>query len=166
MPNWDPIVTVVALLAIALVFGVGEILTPFFGMAVISLACIAAAGWVGFSTGPTLGWSVVAAVAVGVPLFMTAAIRWLPRTSIGRTLMPTSPDAGVGDAFADLAFLESLEGRIGKAVTVLRPVGACSFDGRRIDCQAESGFIELGTPVQVIQVQGSRVVVRPVSAKG
>jgi membrane-bound serine protease (ClpP class) len=166
MPEWDPVYTVIALLAIALVFGVGEALTPFFGMALISGVALIAAIWVGFNAGPTLGWWTTAAVAAGVPLFFLVLFKALPRTSLGRSLMPPSPDAGVGDAFADLRFLESLRGRAGKAVTMLRPVGAVEFDGRRVECQAEGGFIAAGTGVQVLEVQGSRVVVRPLASNG
>jgi membrane-bound serine protease (ClpP class) len=162
MPNWEPVYIVTALLAIALVFGVGEVLTPFFGLAVVSLACVAGALWVGFSSSASLGWATAGVVALGTPVFLVLVFRWLPRTSIGRSLMPPAPDAGLGDAFADLRYLESLRGRRGTSVTVLRPVGACEFEGRRVECQAEGSFIDKGTAVTVVLVAGSRVVVRPV----
>jgi membrane-bound ClpP family serine protease len=45
-------------------------------------------------------------------------------------------------------------------LTPLRPVGICEFSGKRIECVAESGYVEKGTPVEVIRVQGTQPTVR------
>ena len=50
----------------------------------------------------------------------------------------------------------------GKALTTLRPSGTAVISGKRIDVVTEGPFIEPGTPVKVVTVEGMRVVVRSV----
>ena len=45
-------------------------------------------------------------------------------------------------------------------ITPLRPAGKALIEGKRVDVISEGGFIERGAQVQVIQVEGLRVVVR------
>jgi membrane-bound serine protease (ClpP class) len=54
----------------------------------------------------------------------------------------------------------SLLGSTGVALTQLRPSGMASINGQRVDVVAETGLIERGTPIKVVQVEGVRVVVR------
>ncbi len=58
--------------------------------------------------------------------------------------------------------LENYLGQEGRALTQLRPAGAMEIDGKRIDVVTEGDFIPRGSRVQVIKVEGTRVVVRPV----
>ena len=58
---------------------------------------------------------------------------------------------------------EALLDLTGMAETDLRPAGKARLEGRRWDVLAESGLIEKGTQVKVVLIEGSRVVVRPVS---
>lgn len=53
-----------------------------------------------------------------------------------------------------------LLGAVGVAHTALRPAGTGVFNGRRVDVVADGAFIEKGTTVKVVQVEGLRVVVR------
>jgi len=53
-----------------------------------------------------------------------------------------------------------LLGKEGIALTPLRPAGVVKIEGRRIDAVSGGGFIAAGTPITVIQVEGSRVVVQ------
>ncbi len=58
----------------------------------------------------------------------------------------------------DLTFLQ---GRRGLAVTPLRPAGIVEMDGSRYNVVSEGAFIVTGESVEVIKVEGNRVVVRP-----
>ena len=51
----------------------------------------------------------------------------------------------------------------GVAYTPLRPSGTALLDGKRIDVVTEGPFVERGAPIQVVAVEGVRVVVRPLS---
>lgn len=53
-----------------------------------------------------------------------------------------------------------LVGKVGKAVTDLRPSGTALFGDERIDVVSESSWIMEGTPVRVVSAEGYRHVVR------
>ncbi|WP_407939238.1 NfeD family protein [Oceanobacillus salinisoli] len=53
-----------------------------------------------------------------------------------------------------------LIGKEGVAVTSLRPSGIGEFTDERIDVVSEGSFIESGSPIKVVKVEGVRVVVR------
>ncbi|MFQ5655495.1 MAG: NfeD family protein, partial [Planctomycetota bacterium] len=52
--------------------------------------------------------------------------------------------------------------RTGSVVNALRPAGKVEIDGDVLDVVAEGDFVEVGFTVEVIQVEGNRVVVRRV----
>jgi membrane-bound serine protease (ClpP class) len=49
------------------------------------------------------------------------------------------------------------------AHTVLRPAGVAVIDGQRLDVVAESGMIESGSPIKIVDVNENRLVVRKLS---
>jgi len=55
-----------------------------------------------------------------------------------------------------------LVGRLGTAITDLRPSGTALFEDERIDVVSESEWIKVGTPVKVISAEGYRHIVRAV----
>ena len=56
--------------------------------------------------------------------------------------------------------LASLAGKRGVAVTDLRPAGKVEIDGAPVDAVTQAEFIGKGLPVEVMEVDGFRVVVR------
>jgi membrane-bound serine protease (ClpP class) len=60
------------------------------------------------------------------------------------------------------AELAALLGAIGVAATPLRPAGKTQFGDAFVDVVADGGYIPPGTRVQVIEVEGNRVVVKEV----
>lgn len=55
-------------------------------------------------------------------------------------------------------------GKTGKALTTLRPSGVAEVFGQRLDVVTEGEFIQAGTAIEVIRVEGGRVVVRAVES--
>lgn len=53
-----------------------------------------------------------------------------------------------------------LIGKTGVAGSLLRPAGVGEFDGVRLDVVTESEYIQKDTPIEIIAVQGRRIVVR------
>ncbi len=60
------------------------------------------------------------------------------------------------------AELAALLGAIGVAATPLRPAGKAQFGDAFVDVVAEGGYVVPGTRVQVIEIEGNRVVVKEV----
>lgn len=54
-----------------------------------------------------------------------------------------------------------MTGKTGISITSLRPAGTGEFDGKRMDIVTEGGYIEKGTAIKIISVNGSRIVVEP-----
>lgn len=50
----------------------------------------------------------------------------------------------------------------GKTLTMLRPTGTAEFDGEKVDVVTEGEFIGPGREIEVIKVEGFKVVVREV----
>ena len=59
--------------------------------------------------------------------------------------------------------MKVLVGKAGTTTSVLRPAGIGDFDGVRLNVVTEGGFIEKDMPIEIVRVDGSRIVVRPVS---
>jgi hypothetical protein len=55
---------------------------------------------------------------------------------------------------------DALVGRIGTALTPLRPVGVVELDGRRHEAVSETGFIEAGRTIEVIGRNDFALIVR------
>ncbi|NLK07872.1 MAG: nodulation protein NfeD [Firmicutes bacterium] len=60
------------------------------------------------------------------------------------------------------AFDSPLIGKIGDALTPLRPAGIVDIEGERVDAVTEGGFLAKGTGIKVVEVLGNRVVVRAI----
>lgn len=56
-----------------------------------------------------------------------------------------------------------LIGRRGEAATAFRPAGVAKIDQERIDAVSEGSFIDKGKEIEVVKVEGSRIVVREVT---
>jgi membrane-bound ClpP family serine protease len=56
-------------------------------------------------------------------------------------------------------------GKKGEALTPLRPAGTAKIDGERVDVVTDGSFIDTGKTVEVVQVEGTRVVVREIVMK-
>jgi membrane-bound serine protease (ClpP class) len=93
-----------------------------------------------------------------------ALARFLPQTRAFSFLVLPAPDEETSDAGGTLAPATSpaLLGSVGTAVTELRPAGRACFGDDYIDVTTESGFVEAGKKVQIIEIDGLRVVVKPV----
>jgi len=104
-----------------------------------------------------LGIIAVSLLVIGVLAF--AVLRHLPfsRAMSGVLLdRATTQEAGYLSA-PDRA---DLEGRIGKALTDLRPSGTVAIDGERIDVVTEGPWVEKGDMVVVLRAESYRHVVR------
>jgi membrane-bound serine protease (ClpP class) len=90
-------------------------------------------------------------------------LRLMPRTALGRQLI-LQTGLGAGHAYgsapeSDLRWL----GKRGRATSPLRPAGIADIEGARVDVVSEGELIGPGTPVEVIRVDGNRIVVRAVT---
>lgn len=91
--------------------------------------------------------------------------RYLPRTPYLKNLMlnpPTAEEIVDRGRREHLANYEHLMGQQGVAVTPLVPAGKVRFGDETISAQSDGQLITIGQPVEVIDVFGSRVIVRAI----
>jgi membrane-bound serine protease (ClpP class) len=163
----DYLTIALVLIAIGAVLLAAEIMVPTGGFLVVG-AVLFFAGGVG--TILYYGTTVEAAVAlvglsVGLPASGFVAVSAYRRMSLGSAL-----DSGLADATAidmpQLAGLAALRGRVGKALSPLRPSGTVEFDGRRYDALSEGMMIDSGAWVRCVDVKAGNLVVRMMEGPG
>ena len=102
-----------------------------------------------------------ATVVLIIPLSILGL--WLaPRTRFGRTIILKTAQNSADGFQAPPQELTALVGHSGQSLSPLRPAGVALIDGKRVDVVTNSEFIQPETEVEVIFVEGSRVVVRGV----
>jgi len=104
-------------------------------------------------------WRVVLSVilAFGAALVL---LRFMPRLPFSRRLVL---DSGLSAKEGYASAPESDKGWLrkrGTAVSTLHPSGVADLEGERVDVVSDGEFIEAGEPIEVIRVDGNRIVVR------
>ena len=66
------------------------------------------------------------------------------------------------DGYTSVIDKSKFLGAVGVCVTDLRPAGTVMIDGEPVDVVSEGGFVKQGLSVKVINVDGSRVMVRQI----
>jgi membrane-bound serine protease (ClpP class) len=128
--------------------------------AVIVLVCAIVLTW---QRDPRAGLAAAVTSGIAVPALLLFILKHVTRLPMGRRLAPPNPESSSGRTTEQVEALRNLVGRRGRAVTPLRPVGICEFDGRRVSCVAEMGMMEKDTSVEGCGVSGSDLIVRAVS---
>ena len=160
----DPLIWSVLLLLLAAVLILLELFIPSGGaLGFLSVVAVLAAIVLAFyQGGPLVGTVFLVVTAIVSPLVLFAAVHWWPNTPVGRMILiqlPSRDDEQLsGEEDGDL---HHLAGKRGVAKNLMLPSGAVLIDGRTYDAVSEGMSIEVGQEVQVIQVNGNRIVVRP-----
>ena len=161
-----------------LLIGVEVFIMPGTGVCGISGALLTVAGlalvafgkwpettndWLGF--GQKLGPYSISIVVAVVMAF--TAVRYLKHIPFLNRLLLKPPGEAAADGETSVSEalqpeLASLLGAIGVAATPLRPAGKTQFGEQFVDVVAEGGYVRPGARVQVIEIEGNRVVVKEV----
>ncbi len=159
--GWILLAVLLFLLTAALV--VAEVFVPSGGiLSILALASAIGGVWIFFNQSVMMGWIGLVVAVLIIPTALGFAYKMLPHTSFGKSVLLAPPVRKSGDAIADNDRLQQLLGKTGQVITALRPVGTCEFDGERVECVAESGYVEKDNKVKVIRVEGTQLTVRMV----
>ena len=147
--------------------GVEIFLIPGFGIAGI-LGIIALMGGLAMSligTGATWDSLLAALGQVSISILVAivatlALLRYFPRLPFGkRLILETNLQAQEGYESSP-AEDHRWMGKQGIAMSDLHPSGIARFDGERVDVVSDGSFIQAGQPLEVVRIDGNRVVVR------
>jgi membrane-bound ClpP family serine protease len=142
---------------------VAEVFVPSGGLiSVCALVCLIVGIVIFFRHSATAGWTGVAIAAIMIPSVLVIAYKIFPSTRFGKSVTLTPPERQQGDAIPDTPELKELLGAVGVVLTPLRPVGMCDFSGQRVECVAESGYVDRGKKVKVIDVESTQLTVREI----
>ncbi len=142
---------------------IAEIFVPSGGLiSICALACLIGGIMIFFSRSTTVGWIGVIIAGILIPVVLAIAYKLFPKTKFGKTVTLAPPERQQGDAIPDTPELKKLLGAVGVVTTPLRPVGMCDFSGERVECVAESSYVDKNKKVKVIRVEGTQLTVRVV----
>ncbi|MCK9526377.1 MAG: ATP-dependent Clp protease proteolytic subunit [Limnochordia bacterium] len=152
----------ILLFVLGLVFLVLEVaLIPGFGLAgVLGIASVIASIILAFGDVQTALFSLSLAISVSV---VAVILLWsrIQRSRFWKRLVLSheeSPQAG----YRAPADFSHLVGRKGVSVTPLRPAGTVMIEEHRYDVVSDGGFISSDSSVEVVETEGTRVVVREI----
>jgi membrane-bound serine protease (ClpP class) len=155
------------------IIGVGLLIfevfvTPGFGIAGISgiLLIVASIFFSMLGSDPFFDFEDVSMAIIQLALAIVAALilifilaRFLPKTTIFKKFI-LSVEEKTTEGFTSHEITKELIGAKGIALTTLRPAGTAEINGKRVDVVTDSEYIENGKPIEVIKVEGLKVLVR------
>lgn len=147
---------VITLLILGAVLLFLETLLPGMIAGIIGFLCLLAAVVLGYQEGFQTGTLILIGVVIGLSIGVYCWLKFFPETAFAKRFISKGAVGELGVEKPDL-----LNGT-GVALTQLRPSGLAKIIGQRVDVVTEGGLIERGTPVKVVAVEGSRIVVRAI----
>jgi len=101
--------------------------------------------------------------AIGAMLAAALLGRYLPKSTLFRKMELAAATNTAEGYTSSLGDAKVLLGTTGVAETNLRPSGKGRFGDRLVDVVTEGDMVERGKPITIVEVQGSRVVVKRVA---
>lgn len=139
-----------------------EAFMPGFGLPGISgmlllLAAIVLT-WIEYGAYAGLGATLIVIAIGAITLTLSLKSAATGRLSRSALILKDKQESSEGyQASEDMSYLL---GKAGTALTVLRPAGTADINGERVSVISAGDFIDKGAPLQVIEVEGARVLVK------
>ena len=153
---------------ICFVIGIGlmvlEAFMPGFGLPGISgiiLEVVAVAlTWMNHGPMAALGMTLIVLSILAIAISMS--LRSAANGKLSRSKLVLNDTESNEAGYRSTEDLDVFLGKEGVTTTVLRPTGMAEFDGVRLNVVSEGEFIQSGTRVQIVRVEGSRILVRTI----
>jgi membrane-bound serine protease (ClpP class) len=110
------------------------------------------------------GWTILGVEMVVSLVATVAAMKVLPKTALGRSMVHSTRLDASAPREADLD-PDLWVGRTGEAVGSLRPSGTVRIDDRDLAAKSRRGLVAEGSRVRVVAVEGSTLVIEPENTK-
>ncbi len=149
----------IALIILGFICAAIEMSIPGFGIpGIVAVICMV----VGiFFTADTVTEGIFIALIILVLLgAMLVTILWLLAKGKLRSPLILREEQKKEQGYIGSSDLTYLLGKRGTAITDLRPSGAGDFDGVRFDVLSEADYIEKGTELEIVRVNGSKLLVK------
>jgi membrane-bound serine protease (ClpP class) len=145
----------------AVLFAVLEVFVPSGGiLAFLSAIAVIGSVILVFQSGFIFGGVYLFCLAVGVPAFLCYAIRFWPRTMVGRRILLHPEEDPALQPNAELSARKQLIGKRGVARSKMVLSGLIEVEGKQFNAVSEFESLEPGDIVVVVKVDGIGVTVR------
>jgi membrane-bound ClpP family serine protease len=160
---WASILLGLGLLLVGLEFFVpsGGIIAVLAGLSIIAGIAIAF-----IQRGPQVGLMFLVIAIISIPVILISGFKVLPHTPIGKLMIPREVDSE--EVLSDIAtrrHLRDMIGWIGRSTSPMLPSGSIEVEGQSFDAVSQGMSIEPNTPIKIVDVQGTRIIVRPCRAE-
>lgn len=158
--NWIMLAGIILLIA-GFVLAAVEMIMPGFGAPGISSAVCIIAG-IFCVTDTLMEGAFVTLVVLALLGLMFAVILWLLTKGKLKSPLILKEEQKKEEGYISSQDLNFLLGKKGTAVTDLRPSGVGEFEDIRFDVVSEGCYISRGRKLEIVRVNGSRLVVREI----
>lgn len=139
-----------------------ELFTPGFGVPGITGLALLFVGVIVAADSVLEGILLTIIIVLVLCLLFAIAVRSASEGALARSPLVLRDSTARADGFTSGEDLTYFLGREGVVTTMLRPVGTADFEGVKLEVLAEGSYIEVGSDVRVVKVEGRRIVVRRV----
>lgn len=157
---WASNIGGIVLVVIGMILIVVEMLIPGFGAAGVSGGIALIAGLCIGSDSLTGAMFSLLIIVILLAIIATLIFKSALKGKLSRSpvVLNTTIDAGSTERSDEQ--IRELLGKTGVTVTALRPSGIAMIDGRRLDVSSEAEFIDKGETVEVVNIDGVKIVVK------
>lgn len=146
---------VITLLIVGILLLLAESVLPGMIAGILGAFCIIAGLVEGYTQfGARTGNMFLAGVLITLVVGFSLWLKYFPNSRMARLFISRQVVGDIGTERPALLH------QTGTAFTQLRPAGTALINGQRVDVVTEGQLIERDTPIQVVAVEGMRVVVR------
>ncbi len=140
-----------------------EVFLPGFGLPGISgIVLEVVAIWLTWqSHGPVAALGMTIVILAVIAIAISIALKSAARGRLSKSSIILNHEESTAEGYTATADMDVFLGKEGIATTVLRPAGIAEFDGVRLNVVSEGEFIAANTRVRIEQVEGARIMVRP-----
>lgn len=110
--------------------------------------------------GPMATLGLLLIVLATLAIAISTSLRSLSKGKLSKSKIILTETESNEAGYRSSEDLEVFVGREGTATSVLRPTGIADFDGVRLNVSSEGDFIQAGSKVRIIRVEGQKILVR------
>ncbi len=155
----EPLVWAILLLVLGVVLIILELFVPSGGViSVLAGVCLVGSIGIGFSISVFTGLAMVLACMVLVPASVLVGFKIWPYTPMGKGILNQYAQE---NEMRPLDPRKELQGRVGRTKSKMMPSGAVILDGKTYNAVTVGMPLEEGVLIQVFEVTGNSIVVRP-----
>ncbi len=114
-----------------------------------------------FEHGPVATLAMLLIVLLVLAIAISTSLRSITSGRLSKSPLVHSQTESNEEGYRSIEDLAVFMDKEGVATSVLRPTGIADFDGVRLNVSSEGDYINAGTKVRIIKVEGAKILVKP-----